>query len=118
MVNKILPLSNLHDKVTLFVNFYGSSTKSLVYQGLCQGIREIQREYLTVLSKIENEYGNEELDIQKLWFYLQSPFKKYESLGNIVEEIHYRKSPPLDILYKLLTTAIDEEMYDMFKFLM
>ena len=33
-------------------------------------MREIQREYLIVLSKIEKEYGEDYLDVQKLWFYL------------------------------------------------
>lgn len=41
-----------------------------------------------------------------------------ENIANIIEEITKKKSPPLDILYKLLTTAIDEDLYELFRFLM
>lgn len=37
---------------------------------------------------------------------------------NIIDEITKKKSPPLDILYKLLTTAIDEDLYELFRYLM
>jgi len=39
-------------------------------------------------------------------------------LINIIDEIIKKKSPPLDILYKLLTTAIDEDLYELFRYLM
>ena len=119
MVNRILPLSALHDKIKLFISIFDSNQKGLVCQGFCEGVIDIRKEYFLVLDKIEKEYGEKNLDIQKLWFYLRTPFKLFENLVNLIEEIQKKGTIFIfDIIFKFLTTAIDNELYKLFDFLM
>lgn len=119
MVNRILPLSALHDKIKLFISVFESNQKGLVCEGFCEGIIDVRKEYFLVLDRIEGEYGEGGLDIQKLWFYLRTPFKLFQNVVNLIQEILKKgRIFIFDVIFKFLTTAIDNELYKLFDFLM
>lgn len=107
MINRILPLSSIHDYIKLFEELFGAVNKSLNMQGFCEGLYKIRKEYYTVIYKIEEEYNKGELDIQKLWLYLQQPMKNFEQIKMVLEKIYQGKEHELTVLYDFIRTAVD-----------
>ena len=109
MVNRILPLAALHDKVKLFEELRGGMNKGLVSQAFCNALSQIRAEFYSVLNIVENELANRQLDLQKFWFYLQTSFKIFQTLDSLLATIQNDpKTPILTVLYVYLSTAIDE----------
>ena len=111
MVNRILPLAGMHDFVKLFEELKGAVNKSLNLQGFCEGLFKIRQEYYNVVNMIEDEFKNNRLDIQKLWFYLQSPMKIFENVKKILQEINKGQKHELTILYDHIRIAVDKLVY-------
>jgi len=118
MVNRILPLAGMHDYMKLFHELHGNINKSLQMQGFCDGLFNIRKQYYSVLNMIENELADNNVDIQKLWYYLQTPIKIMENVTKLLRDIDKKKKNPLSVLYTYLTTAIDREIYNIYDFLM
>lgn len=109
MVNRILPLAALHDKVKLFEELRGGMNKGLISQAFCNALAQIRAEFYSVLNIVENELANRQLDLQKFWFYLQTSFKIFQTLDSLLATIQNDpKTPILTVLYVYLSTAIDE----------
>lgn len=109
MVNRILPLAALHDKIKLFEELKGGMNKGLTFQAFCSGLSEIRSEFYSVLNVIENEFAMKQLDLQKFWFYLQTSFKIFQTLEKLLTAIQNEEDVSiLTILYNFVSTAIDE----------
>lgn len=107
MVNRLLPLSGMHDYIKLFEELNGTLNKNLQMQGFCDGLYSIRKEYYMVVNMIEGEMAANNIDIQKLWYYLQTSFKIFESVTKLLRDIDRKKDNTLTVLYNYMTTAID-----------
>lgn len=107
MVNRILPLAAMHDYIKLFEELHGTINKTLQMQGFSDGLYTIRKEYYLVLNMIEGEMAANNIDIQKLWYYLQTSIKIFESVTKLLKDIDKKKESELTTLYNYLTTAID-----------
>ena len=111
MINRILPLAALHDKVKLFEELKGGMNKGLIYQAFCGSLSKVRSDFYSVLVLIEKEFADPDsrFDLQKFWSYLQVPFKIFQYIDKILTEIQCQPELSLlTILFNFLCTAIDE----------
>lgn len=111
MVNRILPLASLHDRIKLFEELRGGMNKGLIYQAFCGALSKIRTDFYSVLVVIEKDFADPDskFDLQKFWTYLQEPFKIFQLIEKILTEIECQPDLSLlTILFNFLCTAIDE----------
>lgn len=80
VVQRILPLSIYYDKICNYINIALRKESGIVAKDFASGLKVILREYISVVSQLEGEYLGNNLDLQKLWYLLQSPLKILENL--------------------------------------
>ena len=80
LVNKILPICNYHDRLEIYMNLHSQFDYGLVSQALCAALKNLIREYILLVNQLDNEMLKSELNLQKLWFYIQPSLHVMESL--------------------------------------
>ena len=118
LVEKILPLCQHHDEITIFTLEYSAFEKGLIFQALCDALLTIKRDFVTAVNVLDNEFESENLSLQRLWHEIQKPLKIFESLVKLINDIKQnRHKSPLSVLYQSLITSTDSEIHGLFFFL-
>ena len=52
----------------------------LVSQALCSALKILIREYILLINQLDTEFNKGELNLQKLWFYVQPSLRIMENL--------------------------------------
>lgn len=118
LVEKIIPLCQYHDEITIFIQTYSSFEYGLTFQALCNALNSIKRDYIIQINVLDNEFENDNLSLQRLWHEVQKPLKFFERVFNLLEEIKSnRDKTPLSIIYRALITSSDTEIHSLYLFL-
>lgn len=116
---KILPICQYHDKLNAFINVHSLFEYGLVSQALCSALKILIREYILLINQLDNEFSKGELNLQKLWFYVQPSLRIMENLMRIVEETNNLRGGALvSALYKLMKSATDQQTLQVYQFLL
>jgi hypothetical protein len=76
---KIFPICEYHDRVQVFIQSHSNFEFGLISQALCNALRFMEREYVLVVNMLDAEFEKGNLNLQKIWFYIQSTCKIFES---------------------------------------
>mmetsp|Transcript_24128 Transcript_24128/g.42831 ORF Transcript_24128/g.42831 Transcript_24128/m.42831 type:complete len:865 (-) Transcript_24128:61-2655(-) len=116
-VQKILPLCMQHDRISIFISVHSHFEFGLVSQALCAAISTLLKEYRLRLAQLEHEYSVGSLTLQKLWFHLQPCLRTLEALHRLTFESEGLKGGALlNVVYKSLTSASDDNKKQMFSY--
>jgi len=114
-----LPICAYHDRLKNFVNVHSHFDYGLVSQALCAAIKILLREYVLLINQLDNEFTKGELNLQKLWFYIQPSLRVMENLMGIIYECEKLKGGALlSGLFKLLKNSTDEQTFQVYQFLL
>jgi gamma-tubulin complex component 2 len=80
----MLPLCNNHDIVQEYVNIHSQFEFGLVSHALCGAIKVLLKEYLLLITQLDTEFIKSDLNLQKVWFFVQSSIKIMDSLKRLV----------------------------------
>lgn len=109
----MLPLSKYYVHVKYFVDTHNRFEFGKVIHRLCGAIRNFLQKYLTFLTKLEYEFRNGRISIQKLWFCVQSPMIHLKTVYEVLSDISkkdVRGGALLNLLYdRYLALRGDQE---------
>jgi gamma-tubulin complex component 2 len=88
----MLSLSQYYIYAKRFINLHDRFEYGKVVHGFSAAIRTILQDYLTLLTKLEGEFRNGKLSIQKLWFHVQSPLINMKLIYTILQEVSKQKA--------------------------
>lgn len=119
MTNKILPLCAYHDRIEIFINLHSNFEYGLVNQSLCCALQSLMREYILLINQLDSEFIKGELNLQKLWYYLQPSLKIMESLVKLIQDAEKSKGGALlNKIYQLMSESTDPQTLQIYSFLL
>lgn len=119
MTNKILPLCTYHDRIEIFINLHSNFEYGLVNQALCCALQSLMREYILLINQLDSEFLKGELNLQKLWYYLQPSLKIMESLVKLTYDAEKSKGGALlNKIYQLMSESTDQQTLQIYSFLL
>lgn len=85
ILDKILPLGNYYSRLRHFASF--SDTKSFTLRSMKSALRWILRDYEGLIVSLEQQFHSDDLTIQKIFYYIQSPLEIFHHLfKNILDD--------------------------------
>jgi gamma-tubulin complex component 2 len=121
LVGKILPICTYHDRLEVFINIHSQFEYGLVSQALCAALKNLIREYILLTNQLDNEMLKGELNLQKLWFYIQPSLHVMESLVKLATTAEKEKAKGgalLSIIHKLMKSSTDVQTQQVYAFLL
>ncbi|KAL9709541.1 gamma tubulin complex Spc97/GCP2 subunit Alp4 [Leucoagaricus gongylophorus] len=71
VVERILPLGTYYTAISAFIEYRSRLDYGLVNHALCAAIRDMLKDYRTLLSQLEHAFNSSsQFSLQKLWFYV------------------------------------------------
>ncbi|XP_054718051.1 gamma-tubulin complex component 2-like [Uloborus diversus] len=83
LVNNILPLCCHYSTIINFVEENMEYEAGLVNHALAAAMHAFLKDHLVFVSQLENQHLQDELTLQKLWFYIQSSMDTMETIAKI-----------------------------------
>ena len=119
MANKILPLCYYHDRIEIFINLHSNFEYGLVNQALCCALQSLMREYVLLINQLDSEFMKGELNLQKLWYYLQPSLKIMEGLVKLTYDAEKAKGGALmNKIYQIMSESTDQQTLQIYSFLL
>lgn len=88
LVERILPLANSFTAIFAFVEAESSLEFGTVMHALCAGIRDVLKEYQTLLVQLEHQMATSPtFTLQKLWFFIHPTMRSLGFLHSFTSEI-------------------------------
>ncbi|XP_053440435.1 gamma-tubulin complex component 2 isoform X2 [Nycticebus coucang] len=118
LVSRILPVAASYSTVTRFIEEKSSFEYGQVNHALAAAMRTLVKEYLILVTQLEQLHRQGLLSLQKLWFYIQPAMRTVDilaSLGkylNVVRECGHHVTCPVakEIIYTLKERAYVEQI--------
>lgn len=94
LVDRIIPLATHHSAISAFVELRSHLDYGLVNHALCAAIRDMLKDYQTLLSQLEHAITTSpSFTLQKLWFYVHPTLHTLSLLYSLVTEIAQADDP-------------------------
>eukprot|EP00762_Andalucia_godoyi_P000766 ANDGO_03807.mRNA.1 Spindle pole body component 97 len=89
LVNRILPLCNQYAHVRLFVGRMMSRgyEKGMILQAFSAATQELLADYTLLCTQLEQQFRDQKLTLQRLWFFVQPAIQTMKVLSAVVSEI-------------------------------
>ncbi|KAF5381666.1 hypothetical protein D9615_005466 [Tricholomella constricta] len=98
LVERILPLGMYYTAISSFVELRSHLDFGLVNHALCAAIREMLKDYQTLLSQLEHAFNTSpEFSLQKLWFYVHPTIHTLSLIYQLVLELGAADDPSHDL---------------------
>ncbi|KAK1219391.1 gamma tubulin complex Spc97/GCP2 subunit Alp4 [Marasmius sp. AFHP31] len=95
LVERVLPLGTYYTAITAFIEQRSHLDFGLVNHALCASIRDMLKDYQTLLSQLEHAYNtSSQFSLQKLWFYVHPTVHTLSLIYNLVLELGLADSLP------------------------
>ncbi|KAJ8072256.1 gamma tubulin complex Spc97/GCP2 subunit Alp4 [Marasmius tenuissimus] len=95
LVERVLPLGTYYTAITAFIEQRSHLDFGLVNHALCASIRDMLKDYQTLLSQLEHAYNtSSQFSLQKLWFYVHPTVHTLSLIYNLVLELGLADSSP------------------------
>ncbi|CAK5280946.1 unnamed protein product [Mycena citricolor] len=109
LVERILPLGTYYTAILAFVEQRSHLDFGLVNHALCAAIRDMLKDYQTLLSQLEHAFTTSaQFSLQKLWFYIHPTIHTLSLIYQLVLELGTADDPSGD-LDSSSTSSIDPE---------
>ncbi|KAF8191280.1 gamma-tubulin complex, DGRIP84/SPC97 component [Pholiota molesta] len=97
LVERILPLGMYYTAISAFVEHRSHLDYGLVNHALCAAIREMLRDYQTLLSQLEHAFNTSpSFSLQKLWFYVHPTVHTLSLIYQLILELATADDPEDD----------------------
>ncbi|KAI0320499.1 Spc98 family-domain-containing protein [Amylostereum chailletii] len=94
LVERILPLATYYTAITSFVEQRSHLDFGLVNHALCAAIRDMLKDYQTLLSQLEHTYNTSpQFSLQKLWFYVHPTVHTLSLIYQLITELALAGEP-------------------------
>ncbi|KAG5642265.1 hypothetical protein DXG03_003342 [Asterophora parasitica] len=98
LVERILPLGMYYTAVSSFIELRSHLDFGLVNHALCAAIREMLKDYQTLLSQLEHAFNtSSDFSLQKLWFYVHPTVHTLSLIYQLVLELGTADDPSDDL---------------------
>ncbi|KAJ7915528.1 Spc98 family-domain-containing protein [Mycena leptocephala] len=88
LVERILPLGTYYTAILSFVELRSHLDYGLVNHALCASIRDMLKDYQTLLSQLEHAFNSSaQFSLQKLWFYIHPTIHTLSMIYQLVLEL-------------------------------
>ncbi|KIY61518.1 hypothetical protein CYLTODRAFT_384578 [Cylindrobasidium torrendii FP15055 ss-10] len=88
LVQRILPLGMYYTTITTFIEQRSHSSFGLVNHALCAAIRDMLKDYQTLLSQLEHAFNySSSFSLQKMWFYVHPTVHTMALIYQLVTEL-------------------------------
>ncbi|GLB41061.1 putative spindle pole body component [Lyophyllum shimeji] len=88
LVERILPLGTYYTAISSFIELRSHLDFGLVNHALCAAIREMLKDYQTLLSQLEHAFNSSpDFSLQKLWFYVHPTIHTLSLIYQLVLEL-------------------------------
>ncbi|KAL5504990.1 ALP4 [Sanghuangporus vaninii] len=95
LVERVLPLATFYTAITGFIQARSFLEYGLVNHALCAAIRDMLRDYHTLLSQLEHAFQHSPtFSLQKLWFYVHPTLHTLSLIYGLITEIIEAEEPP------------------------
>ena len=94
LVERILPLGTYYTAISAFVEHRSDLDYGLINHALCATIRDMLRDYQTLLSQLEHAFNTSpQFSLQKLWFYVHPTIHTLFLIYQLVLELGTTDDP-------------------------
>ncbi|KAJ7063541.1 gamma-tubulin complex, DGRIP84/SPC97 component [Mycena amicta] len=98
LVERILPLGTYYTAIMSFVELRSHLDFGLVNHALCASIRDMLKDYQTLLSQLEHAFSTSpQFSLQKLWFYIHPTIHTLSLIYQLVLELGSADDPSADL---------------------
>nr|XP_048311264.1 gamma-tubulin complex component 2 isoform X2 [Myodes glareolus] len=87
LVNRILPVAASYSTVTRFIEEKSSFEYGQVNHALAAAMRTLVKEYLILVTQLEQLHRQGLLSLQKLWFYIQPAMRTIDILASLATSV-------------------------------
>ncbi|KIM24993.1 hypothetical protein M408DRAFT_75009 [Serendipita vermifera MAFF 305830] len=95
LVERIIPLATYYTSISTFVELRSHLDYGLVNHALCAAIRDMLKDYQTLLSQLEHAFNSSStFTLQKLWFYIHPTLHTMSLIYNLVTELTQMDDSP------------------------
>ncbi|KAI0031328.1 gamma-tubulin complex, DGRIP84/SPC97 component [Vararia minispora EC-137] len=97
LVERILPLATYYTAITAFIEQRSHLDFGLVNHALCASMRDMLKDYQTLLSQLEHAYNSSsQFSLQKLWFYVHPTVHTLSLIYQLTLELATADQSPAD----------------------
>jgi gamma-tubulin complex component 2 len=94
LVERIIPLATYYTSISTFVELRSHLDYGLVNHALCASIRDMLKDYQTLLSQLEHAFNTSStFTLQKLWFYIHPTLHTMSLIYSLIVELSQTDSP-------------------------
>lgn len=94
LVERVLPLATFYTAITTFVQARSHLDFGLVNHALCAAIRDMLKDYQTLLSQLEHAFHTSPtFSLQKLWFYIHPTLHTLSLIYGLITELVEAEEP-------------------------
>ncbi|KAF8234521.1 hypothetical protein L208DRAFT_1359509 [Tricholoma matsutake] len=98
LVERILPLGMYYTAISSFIELRSDLDFGLVNHALCAAIRDMLKDYQTLLSQLEHAYNaSPQFSLQKLWFYVHPTIHALSLIYQLILELATADDPSADL---------------------
>ncbi|KAH8110952.1 gamma-tubulin complex, DGRIP84/SPC97 component [Phellopilus nigrolimitatus] len=95
LVERILPLATFYTAISSFIQIRSHLDYGLVNHSLCAAIRDMLKDYHTLLSQLEHAFASSPtFSLQKLWFYVHPTLHTLSLIYGLTTELVEVEDPP------------------------
>ncbi|KAM6494864.1 gamma-tubulin complex, DGRIP84/SPC97 component [Amanita muscaria] len=110
LVERILPLGTYYTAITAFVEQRSHLEFGLVNHALCAAIRDMLKEYQTLLSQLEHAFNTSPtFSLQKLWFYVHPTVHTLSLIYQLILELVNADDDASNSLASSASSDVDPE---------
>ncbi|KJA16139.1 hypothetical protein HYPSUDRAFT_193513 [Hypholoma sublateritium FD-334 SS-4] len=110
LVERILPLGMYYTAIFAFIEHRSHLDYGLVNHALCAAIREMLRDYQTLLSQLEHAFNTApSFSLQKLWFYVHPTVHTLSLIYQLILELATADDPGADLSSSSSSSEEDAE---------
>ncbi|KAE9402631.1 hypothetical protein BT96DRAFT_956235 [Gymnopus androsaceus JB14] len=110
LVERILPLGTYYTAISAFIEHRSHLDYGLVNHALCAAIRDMLKDYQTLLSQLEHSFNSSpQFSLQKLWFYVHPTVHTLSLIYNLTIELGTADDPSAELSSDSASTSDAEE---------
>ncbi|KAJ4490401.1 Spc98 family-domain-containing protein [Lentinula aciculospora] len=98
LVERLLPLGTYYTGISAFIEHRSHLDYGLVNHALCAAIRDMLKDYQTLLSQLEHSFNfSPQFSLQKLWFYVHPTVHTLSLIYQLTLELGTADDPSADL---------------------
>ncbi|THU90397.1 gamma-tubulin complex component 2 [Dendrothele bispora CBS 962.96] len=110
LVERILPLGTYYTAISSFIEQRSHLDFGLVNHALCASIRDMLKDYQTLLSQLEHSFNTSpSFSLQKLWFYVHPTIHTLSLIYSLITDLAFADDPSASLSASSSDTSDAEE---------